>query len=73
MNAVSLKQNILEYERRQAELRRKIREKTEEKERAVRVHMKNEQHKNDLAEEVSRTLSRLLGQLRAVAFCGGSS
>ena len=54
-----LEANILEYERRQAELRRKIREKTEEKERAVRVHMKNEQHKNDLAEEVSRTLSRL--------------
>lgn len=54
-----LEANVLEYERRQTELRRKIREKTEEKERAVRVHMKNEQRKNDLAEAINKTLSRL--------------
>ncbi len=49
----------MEFEQRQIELRRKIREKTDEKENIVRVHMKNEQRKTNLAEQIDKLIAYL--------------
>lgn len=49
----------LEFEKRQVELRRKIREKTDEKEKIVRVHLKNEQKKAALSTEIDKLVSHL--------------
>ncbi len=49
----------LEFEQRQVELRRKIREKTDEKEKIVRVHYKNEQRKTNLSAEIDKLVSHL--------------
>lgn len=49
----------LEFEQRQVELRRKIREKTDEKEKIVRVHLKNEQKKAALAAEIDKLVAHL--------------
>ncbi len=49
----------LEFEQRQVELRRKIREKTDEKDKIVRVHLKNEQKKTALATEIDKLVAHL--------------
>ena len=49
----------MEFEAKQNELWRKIREKTDEKETVMRAHLKNEQRKNQLASEIEKTVARL--------------
>ncbi len=49
----------LEFERRQNEIRKKIREKTDEKEKIFRVHTKNEQRKETLALNIEKLVSHL--------------
>ncbi len=49
----------MEYEARQVELRRKIREKTDEKETVVRTHMKNEQKKLAVTAEYEKMVAHL--------------
>ncbi len=49
----------LQFETKQVELRRRIREKTDEKETVVRTHMKNEQKKLALTSELEKMISHL--------------
>ncbi len=49
----------MEFEARQTELRRKIREKTDEKERVMNAHHKNEQRRDRLASELEKTITHL--------------
>ncbi len=54
-----LEEGGMEFEARQTELRRKIREKTDEKERVMNAHHKNEQRRDRLASELEKTVTHL--------------
>ena len=54
-----LESGNMEFDARQVELRRKIREKTDEKETVVRTHMKNEQRKLALSTELDKMIGHL--------------
>ncbi len=49
----------LEFEKRQNDLRKKIREKMDEKGRVTGVHLRNEQKKNSLAEQIDKLAAHL--------------
>lgn len=54
-----LQSGSMEVESRQTELRRAIREKTDEKELVMRAHLKNEQRRNSLAAETEKLVNHL--------------
>ena len=49
----------MEFEARQNELWRRIREKSDEKETVMRVHLKNEQRRDGLAADIEKTIAHL--------------
>ncbi len=55
----ALEHGGMEFEARQTELRRRIREKTDEKERVMNAHHKNEQKRDRLAAEIEKTATHL--------------